>query len=293
MLKHSCMHWLSLSIISSFIIVVIFKYLQQNNIKLFPVVVLNYFSASALGFILNDIDFTFEIFAYGSWFIPSIIIGILLIIMFWTIGFSTQKAGIAVTTVSNKMSVVIPILFSILYYSEPLSGLKIVGISVAVISVFLSVFKKRTKDFTAQQIYLPAILFLGIGLLDILLKYSQQDLLADGEIPLFTAASFTFAAIIGIITSIINKSKLHDFLNLRTLLTGLVLGIVNFGSMYFLILALEYSGTDSSIVYAFNNIGIIALSVIVAPLFFKEKITVVNWIGISLAFVAIVILMQV
>ncbi|MEA2041930.1 MAG: EamA family transporter [Bacteroidota bacterium] len=287
------MYWLILSIISSFLIVVTFKVIKHNNIKLFPVIVLNYFSASGLGFALNDLQFSAQMLTEGSWLIPSFIIGILLIIMFWVIGFSTQKAGIAVTTVSNKMSVIIPILFSIIYYNESLSELKIAGITAAVIAVFLSVFKKKTQDFSPEQIYLPVILFMGIGCIDVLIKYSQHDLLQAQEIPLFTAFSFGIAGVVGVITAFFNRNQIEDFIIPRTLSTGLLLGVVNFGSIYFLILALEYSGVDSSIVYAVNNMGIIALSVIAAPVFFKETVTAINWIGILLAFLSILILMQV
>jgi len=285
--------WLILSILSSFFIVLTFKFLQQKRMRLYPVVVLNYFSASALGFILNDIDFSFRMFTEGSWFIPSLIIGVLLIIMFWLIGFSTQRAGVAVTTVSNKMSVIIPVVFSIVYYTEPLPATKVIGIIAAVTSVFLSVYKKRSQSFSAEQIYLPVLLFLGVGLIDALIKYSQQDLLGDGEIPLFTAASFGIAGLTGVIVSFVNGSRLRYFLEPRTLTTGLLLGVANFGSIYFLILALEYSGIDSSIIYAVNNMGIIALSIVAAAAFFKETVTAINWTGFALAFVAIILLMYI
>lgn len=60
--------------------------------------------------------------------------------------------------------------------------------------------------------------------------------------------------------------------------------------MYFLMFALSRSKIDSSAVYAINNTGIIVFSVLVAIFMFKEKISIINRIGIVLSVIAIIIL---
>lgn len=284
------MIYLILSILSSTSIALLFKFLERLNIKIFPVIVLNYFAATTLGLILYKGAIKPAEIISQDWLFMAIIIGVALIIMFYIIGYSTQKIGIAVTTISNKMSVVVPMLFSIIAYNEGLSVIKILGIILALVALFLSAYKKRKKDFDPQYFYLPIILFIGIGFVDSSVKYSQHELLTDNIVPLFSALSFGMAGLTGIITSFVNKTKLSDFLSIKTLLIGTLLGVSNFGSMYFLIFALNYSKLDSSVVYGINNTGIIGLSVIFALILFKEKIRPINWIGVILAIVAIIIL---
>jgi uncharacterized membrane protein len=71
---------------------------------------------------------------------------------------------------------------------------------------------------------------------------------------------------------------------------GVVLGLVNFGSLYGLIRALDSGVFDSSIIFGINNMGIVLLSVIIAMMIFSEKLTIINKIGVILSLVAIIIL---
>jgi multidrug transporter EmrE-like cation transporter len=75
---------------------------------------------------------------------------------------------------------------------------------------------------------------------------------------------------------------------------GIVLGIVNFGSIYLLVSALNHVNnngirTDSSVIFGLNNIGIVGLSVLVGLLIFSEKLKLINWIGIALSVVSILL----
>ncbi|MDA3780519.1 MAG: hypothetical protein PF487_09935 [Bacteroidales bacterium] len=216
--------------------------------------------------------------------------------MFVIIAKSSQVVGIAVTTVSNKMSVIIPIIFSIIIDPfDILTNIKLFGIILAVISVFLIIYRKRKVDFNAKNIYLPIILFLGMGIIDSLVKYSQQNYVDDNNLALFTVVLFAIAAIAGFITKIIRKTSFKKLLNLKTLLWGLLLGISNYGSIYFIIKALNYKDNfgntfDGSIVFGVNNIGIVSLSVLIGLIVFKEKLTKINLIGIFISLLAIYVL---
>ena len=63
----------------------------------------------------------------------------------------------------------------------------------------------------------------------------------------------------------------------------------NFGSIYFL-LAMLGVGWERSVVFPINNVAVILFSVFVALLFFKEKLSKLNWFGIILAIAAIVLI---
>jgi drug/metabolite transporter (DMT)-like permease len=281
---------LILSILSSTFILLIFKISERIKIDVFSIIVINYLAALLLGFFLNKIDISQIDWTNATWLIFSAIIGFFFINMFFVIGISTQKAGIGVTSIASKMSVVVPMLFSILYYNEIITSIKLIGIVVAMFAVVLTVYKKRNKNIDLKHIYFPLILFVGMGLLDSLVKYSQAEYVNDELVSIFSAGSFTMAFISGIVLSFIKKVPLKQFTNRKSIITGVFLGIANFGSMYFMIKALNSNVLDSSVIFALNNIGIIAISILMGLVFFKEKVTKLNWVGIILSFLAIVIL---
>jgi len=268
---------------------VIFKSAGNRKLNVFSIIVINYVIAACLGFCIEGSPVISILNA--SWLSMAIIIGILFIVMFFVIALSTIKAGISATSVATKMSVIIPIIFSIIYFRENISFLKGAGIILAVIAVFLSIYKKEKKSVKdSKSIYLPFVLFLGAGLIDSLIKYTQQTHISAQDPMIFTSVLFSVSALTGIIISLIRWKTIPQKDVVITGGYGIVLGIVNFGSLYGLIRALESGVFDSSIIFGINNMGIVLLSVIVAVLFFSEKLTLINKAGIILSIIAIILL---
>ncbi len=290
------MIFLVLSILSSSSLFVIFKILERYNIKTFDAIIINYIIASILGFSISQYDPSIFPLYENPWFPYAIIIGILFIIGFILIGESSQKVGIAITTVASKMSVIIPISFSILYDPfDMLTNLKALGILLALTAVFLTIYRKRKIDFDPKNLIFPIVLFFGMGIIDSIIKFAQFKYIDNGSSTLFSAVLFSMAGIIGLSINLIRKNKFRTLFYPKTLLWGSLLGIGNYGSIYFLILALNQKTEggipiDGSAVFGINNIGIVGLSVIIGLLAFKEKLTFVNWIGVVLSFIAIYIL---
>lgn len=290
------MIYLLLSILSSASLFVIFKVVDRYGIKNFDIIIINYIVASVLGFSISSYSSNvFPLYA-NPWFPYAVIIGILFVIGFVLIGLSSQKVGIAITTVASKMSVVIPITFSLFYDPyDQITTLKISGIVLALLAVFLTVYRKRTIDFDPRYLYLPAILFLGMGVIDSVIKLAQFKHIDNDISTLFSAVLFTVAAITGITTNLIRRNSFRTLFNSGTLLWGSLLGLGNYGSIWFLILALnskteENIPLDGSAVFGINNIGIVGLSVILGLMVFREKLTRINWMGIAFSLAAIYIL---
>jgi drug/metabolite transporter (DMT)-like permease len=285
----AAMIFLLLSILSSVGIAVIFKLMDKQKAALLPVIVLNYFTALVAGLLLFNGELSVGYILSSDWRYMAVLIGSLLIIGFYLIGYTTQKAGIAITTIANKMSVIIPILFSILYFSESMSWLKSLGILLALASVLLAVYKKKTGASQKFSV-LPIIMFLVIGVIDSAVKLAQHSYVSEEDVSLFSSMSFGLAGIIGIIILSFQNKHWKSFANPLVWIFGILIGLANFGSMYFLILSLNKSGLDSSIVYGVNNMGIILISIAIAVLFFTEKLSKINIIGFILAIISVAIL---
>ncbi|MCD4832499.1 MAG: hypothetical protein K8R31_01790 [Bacteroidales bacterium] len=290
------MIFLVFSILSSAAIYIIFKYLDRFKINTFNVIIINYITATILGLLLTNTQVDIFSIYKNAWFPYSIIIGVLFIMTFVLIAKSSQIVGIAITSVSNKMSVIIPIAVSIIIDPlDVLTNFKALGIILAILAVFLSVYRKRKVEFDPRKIYLPIILFLSMGLVDSIVKYAQHYYVADDILPLFTVILFAMSAIAGLVTKFLRKTSFNELLDIKILLWGIGLGISNYGSIYFLIKALNYKNSvgntlDGSIVFGINNLGVIALSVIIGLIVFKEKFLKINWIGIIISLLAIYIL---
>lgn len=290
------MHFLILCILSSTGIFIIFKVLDRMGLPAFPVIVINYLAATLLGFLIHAGPVSLVDLRTVNWLPASVLIGVLFIVMFFIIGYSTRKAGISVTTVASKMSVIFPMGFSLaIDPSDRLSTVKLAGLLFALAGVGLTVLKPQKARIDIRIIYVPLILFTGMGFVDSLVKYAQHHFVRDPDTALFGAVVFLNAFLSGLIITAFFPRYHRRFLKPSVWALGLLLGGVNFGSIYFMVRALNYrspvgTGIDSSVVFGVNNLGIVGLSVLAGLWIFRENLLPLNWIGISLSIVAILLL---
>jgi drug/metabolite transporter (DMT)-like permease len=289
------MHFLLLCILSSTAIFVIFKTINRLSIPAFPVIVINYLTATLLGLLIYSGNTDFTSIPGSGWLPISVLIGIMFILMFFLVAFSTRKAGLSVTTVASKMSVIFPIVFSLIIDpSDQLTMIKSAAVVIALGGVILTVYKPNEGQAERSIIFIPLLLFVGMGVVDSLVKLAQQQYVSDDETALFSAILFLNAFISGLAALIFYRKHNRYFLKRAVWGWGLLLGIVNFGSIFFLVRALHYSSPagksmDSSVIFGANNISIVALSVLVGLLIFKEKLSYINWIGVVLSAVSLLL----
>ena len=139
------MIYLIISILSSTSIFVIFRWAKNYSSNLTAIITVNYFIAALFGFFLFTNINKSNLNQVLHWLPFAVVVGVLFIIMFYFIGTSSQKAGISITTLAHKLSLVFPVLFSLLYFNEKITTLKFIGLITAIIAVFLTVYKKDLK----------------------------------------------------------------------------------------------------------------------------------------------------
>lgn len=284
------MIFLLLSILSSTLIFIIFKVAQRFRIDIFQLILINYVVATSLGANLFSQKWNLSM-TTSPWFPFAMLIGILFILLFFLIGKSTQKAGMSTTTLAAKMSVVVPVAYSIIIYNEKVDWLKGTGIALALVAVFMVIYKQGIFN-NIQKLLLPLLIFLGSGLVDSMVKYAQHHLQA-GNTALFSTVLFATAAFAGIIIALFRPLGWRFITHLPTLILGVALGAVNFGSLFFLMKALASKMMDSSVIFGLNNLAIVALSTLVGMTFYREKLSNLNRTGLLLAFISIFILIYV
>jgi drug/metabolite transporter (DMT)-like permease len=224
-----------------------------------------------------------------NWFYYTLALGALFIIVFNLMAITTQHSGLSVVAVATKMALVIPIAFGLWYYKEPLGPFKAAGIVFALIAVYLVSVKKDSGIILQKRnLVLPLLVFLGSGLIDTSLNFLQNDFITNKSlIPLFSSTIFMTAGIIGITVLMAQKIKGVLILEFKNVVAGIVLGIPNYFSIYFLVKALRSDLFDSSDIFTINNVTIVIISTLLGIVFFRERLSMKNWIGIILAIISI------
>ncbi len=281
------MIYLLLSIAASTIILILFKLFDRYRVNTLQAIVVNYITACATGLLSYNAPIHINDIISSNWFYGAFALGFLFIAIFNVMALTTQRNGLSVASVAAKMSVIIPVIFGIYMYQESVGLQKIAGIVLALVAVYLTSVKSKTSISTSKGLLLPAILFLGSGIIDTSIKYLETSYVSQNGIPIFSATIFCFAGIIGIgilIQRLLTKSIKLEF---KSVYGGFALGIVNYYSIYFLLKALQYEGTESSTIFTVNNVAIVMLSTLIGLVLFRETIYTKNWIGIFLAIVSI------
>ena len=159
----------------------------------------------------------------------------------------------------------------------------------------MTVYRNSARKGKSPDVLLPLLLFIGMGVVDSLVKYAQHRYVSDGETPLFTAILFLNALLSGLLILLFRKGEFRHFTRPSTWAWGLLLGGVNFGSIFFMMRALNFrsasagGGLDSSMIFGVNNTGIVVLSVMAGLLLFSEKLRPLNWIGIGVSILSLIL----
>ena len=277
-------------IVCSSFIFVLFKVFPKYNIDTFQAIVFNYFAATACALLffgkeLNQIPSNINVIL-----IAAIACALLFISLFSLMGFSSQKNGLAITSVAVKMSMAVSLIAMIIAYKEPLSILKISGIACAFLGVLLVSIQKKEKSDSKSSVWMLVVLFFGSGLLDFLLNYTQKYELNDWHAGLFSGLGFFLAGLIGlciIIVQIIKKKMKFAFKNV---IAGFVLGIPNYFSIYLLMNAYQTSDWNDSTVLAILNVSIVLIASFIGLLLFQEKLSLKKGFGLMFSILAIMLL---
>lgn len=279
-----------LVIVLNTLLSVLFKIFPKYNIDTFQAIVFNYITCVITGtWYLGAMPFT-TTQMHAAWLPYAIIMGIAFISVFNLIGYCTKTIGITATTISNKLSLIIPVIISIIAYNETSTTLRIIGILLAIPAVYFS--SKKTEKADKQNSWkLIALLFLLSGLLDSFVKFVETTFLNHTEDQAYyTIYVFSTAAIIGmgiLIQNLIRKKNKFEFKNV---IAGCILGIPNYFSIYFFIKLLNSHIMNSSAIIPIANIGVVVCAAIAALFLFKERMNKVNTIGLLLGIAAILLI---
>jgi len=272
------------------ILIIIFKMFEKYNINILQALIFNYMTAGMCSYFFLESDFSLEYIFSSGWLFHAIVIGTLFIVVFVFYGFGTQKVGISITTVANKMSLIIPVFAAIILYEDVFTYLKALAFFLALVGIYLSSTRAGKLGFDKKYLWLIILIFLGQGISDAIFNDFAQNFPGEKGY-LFFMTLFAVASVSGLLIYILESinHKTKNPFQLSSIFWGIIFGVPNFFSLVFFLKALADPSLNSSVVFTLVSMGIVVSSSLLGVFVFNEKLNKTNWIGILLCVCAIYI----
>ena len=281
------MQYLILAILCSTGVFVSMRLFERFHIENHQALMWNYAVAAAAGFLMAPTESYDLSLTAMPWFKLSLLTGFWFIFTYLLMTYSSQRSGVTITSLSSKLSVVIPTLCGIFIFHEKLNAIAICGILLAIIALYLVVGGKSRNEKHHSGWVLPLLIFFGTGIGDMLMKFTERLNKSD-DMTFMIAFIYLIAMLfgIGIVVrdGILKKTKWQW----KSLLGGLGLGLVNYFSTYCM-----YQGMrcfDNVVLFPIYNIGVVSCTALAGWLLFKERLTWKNYLGLGLAIAAVILI---
>ncbi|MBC7566957.1 MAG: EamA/RhaT family transporter [Pedobacter sp.] len=280
------MIFLIISIICSVIVSVLLKLARRYKIGVVQAVTWNYLFAAGLAFFFFKPNCEDLHLKNVNGIV--VLLGVLLPIVFWFLAVSVRNIGIVKTDISQRLSLFIPILAAYFLFGDTFSALKIAGFIVGFTAIIFTLAKQSSKQPLIENWLYPIVVFFGFGLIDVLFKQLSQI----KYLPYTTSLIMVF--VISFIVSLGGIAYLRfvkmEKIQLINFVCGCVLGFFNFFNILFYLKAHSAMADNPSTVFTAMNLGVIIAGTLVGILIFKEKLSRLNYVGLFLAGIAIVLI---
>ena len=287
------MFYLFLAVFCSVLLGFIFKLFVRFGVDSFQAIVFNYLTCFCCGWLhLGRFPVTNEHFD-TPWMPYALVLGVIFISGFNMTALTVRYFGVTISQIMQKMSILMTVPFAVLVYGESSGFGKIAGFLLALTSIVLvnwpsgkPMTPETSEKNASRLLWLPILTWLLAGILEVLFVVVQKEGYTDMNDPTFIVAVFGSAGILGFAMAAWGWMNRRLVFSWKNVLGGILLGVPNYGSMLFLLWALN-SGLEGSFVFPVTNVAIIVMTTIGAVALFQERLSRVNWIGICLAVVAI------
>jgi drug/metabolite transporter (DMT)-like permease len=253
--------------------------------------------------------------------------GALLIAGFFVLMVATDVAGMSLAIGVMRVSVVIPFMASWLVWNEVPTPAQGVGLVLAGVAFFLIARKEQEPRPAAAREAAPvaaaesaspgraepdaslpdpsdlaeqaadvdpkvfgvlALTFLAGGAVDVTMKTFEEIYGAANSRVLFLLLAFGIAFLIGAAVVVWRGIRRGIWPDRRTIGWGLFLGVINYGSLEFILRAIER--LPGTVVFPVNNIAIVLLAAVLGITVWDEHLSRLNRIGLGCAVAALVLL---
>ncbi len=279
------LYTLIVSIGCSVAVSVLLKVARQQRIEIGQAIAINYLIAASLSLFILQPNPASLLKPSTPWWVL-VALGVLLPGIFLAMAGAVRHAGIVLSDAAQRLSLFLPLIAAFLLFGEAPTAGKLIGIATALIALACLLIRPRTTGNGGNPGKTAALLlcvWVGYGAIDILFK----QLAKSGAV--FSSSLFATFVLAGALMLLFLTIQRTSW-SLRNIVAGVILGLLNFGNIYFYIRAHQVFPHNPTLVFSAMNIGVISAGTLVGAGFFKEKLSWLNVLGIGLAITAIVIL---
>ncbi|HSP85833.1 MAG TPA: EamA/RhaT family transporter [Psychrobacter sp.] len=279
------MMYLTIAVLCSVAVSVLFKVLRQRHIDIRQTIVAGYPVAFLLTWFLLKPDVSGMSDLGGAWAII-IALGVLLPAVFIILGRAIEAVGMVATDAAQRLSLIIPIVAAFLLFGEVLTGTRVFGLLLGFLALGALIYRPQQGEVSKQAKHTPLWLFgvwAGYGVIDILFKQVAKQ---GAAFPLTLFVSFGLAGLLLLIYLLITRVRWQG----NALAAGLLLGALNMGNIYAYIRAHQVLSDSPSIVFTGMNVGVIAVATLIGVGVFKESLNRINILGLLLAICCVAVL---
>ncbi|NBC16730.1 MAG: hypothetical protein GVY18_05355 [Bacteroidetes bacterium] len=306
---------LALAVCCSLAIGMIFKVAGQRNFDRIALLTTNYLAAVVLASVLlaagveetaGGLTASRELLALG------VTTGALFIAGFFIYALATQVAGMSLAVGVMRVSVVIPFLASWVIWNEVPTPAQGLGLVLAGVAFFMIARRDAAavqeapdvadlgtpSDVNATAAHSASsgvrvfavlgLLFCAGGIVDVFMKTFDEHFAATNSRALFLLMVFGVAFLIGFGIVLWRGLLRGQWPERATLAWGVLLGVTNYGSVEFILRAIRQ--LSGPFVFPANNIALVIGAALLGVFFWQERLTLLNWGGLGLAAVALVLL---
>lgn len=282
------MIYLFLSVLCSVLVSVLLKLARRRGFDVGQAIAWNYVATSALtAWIFRPSLAPLD--GPGVPWIGMVGLGILLPTIFMALAASVRNAGIVRSDTAQRLSLLISLLAAFLLFGEQPTTIKAAGLVLGFVALLCMLWRgeQATKTQDGAGWYWPLAVFIGFGVIDILLK-----LVAQAGIPFATSLLVAFVLSFVVATAIFLWRCIQRQARprMRDTAAGLLLGLINFGNIVFYVLAHRALAQHPALVFASMNLGVVLFGALVGTLAFGERLRMINVSGLLLALAAIGVL---
>lgn len=290
------MLYLALSIFFSVLLLVNFRLFPKYDINTTQAISLNYIVCFVTGLILMPMGQSFALDLSQNWTWYCLLLGVGFIITFLLSGLATQRMGMTATSLANNVSLVLPVMASLFLFDTNMQFdiVNYLGLACAFVALILVSVKKETDLLKSAGIsggLLVIAVFLMYGITNTAINFLNLNFIPNPDLTIPVTLVMVLGAVIaGLCLFVYTLWKEKKLPNKQTLIASVTLGVPNFLSFFLLILTLTAFGNSGAFVYPIYNIGVILVSSLIGILFFKEKLSPLNYTGLGIAFLAILLI---
>lgn len=276
------MLYLILAILSSMMINVLMRLSEKHSRHPLSMLAVNYLTCGALAVLFSG---SLELFPKAEGLPVTLLLGavtgVLFLASFLLLRWNVEKNGVVLSATFMKLGVLVPTLMSILVFRETPRLFQVLGIAAAVVAILIIQGKGGAEE-NGSSLGLVVLLVSG-GLSDAMSKV-YEELGAAALKDQFLLYTFGMALILCIVLCLVKKQPLKGM----DALFGLLIGIPNYLSARFLLLALGQ--LPAVVVYPSFSVGTIVLVTLAGVLFFGEKLNRRKGIALGIILCALILL---